>query len=198
MIKNHIKKILGRLRAEATTEELIKRGMKVGKNFVRQEKVVIDQSHCWLIEIGDDVKIAPRSYLLSHDGTTLQELGYCKLGIIKIGNNVFIGAGSTIMPNVIIGDNVIIGAGSLVINDIPSNSVAVGTPAKVVSSYEDYIKKNKKIMENSKLYDLSYTLGGNITEEKKQEMYNEVLKNRICFVKDDLKDRKRYIDVDKL
>lgn len=52
-------------------------------------------------------------------------------GNIMIGNNVWIGDKATILGGVTIGDNVIIGAGSVVTNDIPSNCVAVGSPAKI-------------------------------------------------------------------
>ena len=51
---------------------------------------------------------------------------------ITVGNNVWIGAGTTVLAGVTIGDNVTIGAGSVVVKDIPSNSVAVGNPARVV------------------------------------------------------------------
>ena len=51
---------------------------------------------------------------------------------IQIGNNVWIGAGATILAGVTIGDNTVIGAGSLVKKDIPANVVAVGVPCKVL------------------------------------------------------------------
>ena len=51
---------------------------------------------------------------------------------VNIGNNVWIGANATVLPGVTIGDNVTIGAGSLVNKDIPSNSLAIGVPCKVV------------------------------------------------------------------
>ena len=51
---------------------------------------------------------------------------------ITIGNNVWIGAGSTILGGVTIGDNTIIGAGSVVTKDIPANVVAFGVPCKVI------------------------------------------------------------------
>ena len=51
-----------------------------------------------------------------------------------IGNNVFIGSGAKILGNIIIGDNVKIGANSVVLKDIPSNSTAVGIPAKIIKS----------------------------------------------------------------
>lgn len=49
-----------------------------------------------------------------------------------IGNNVSLGANVTIIGNISIGDNVIVGAGSVVVNDIPSNSVVAGNPARVI------------------------------------------------------------------
>lgn len=69
-------------------------------------------------------------------------------GKIKIGNNVWLGENVTILKGVTIGDNVIIGLGSIVTRDIPSNSVAVGIPAKVVGSYEEYYKKRREIYVN--------------------------------------------------
>ncbi|MDE5791673.1 MAG: serine acetyltransferase [Muribaculaceae bacterium] len=51
-----------------------------------------------------------------------------------IGNNVNLGANVTIVGDVHIGDNVTIGAGSVVVNDIPSHSIAVGVPARVVKT----------------------------------------------------------------
>lgn len=51
---------------------------------------------------------------------------------IHIGNNVWIGAGSVLLPGVSIGDNSVIGAGSIVTKDIPSNVVAVGNPCRVL------------------------------------------------------------------
>lgn len=51
-------------------------------------------------------------------------------GNVTIGERSFIGANSTVKQGVIIGDDVIIGAGSVVLNDVPSNSIQVGNPAK--------------------------------------------------------------------
>jgi serine O-acetyltransferase len=59
-----------------------------------------------------------------------------------IGNNVYIGAGARILGPVEIGDEVVIGPNSVVIDNIPSNSIAVGMPAKVIKSnimVKDYV-----------------------------------------------------------
>ena len=53
---------------------------------------------------------------------------------VSIGCNVWIGGSVVILPGVTIGDNVTIGAGSVVVHDIPSNSIAVGNPCRVVKS----------------------------------------------------------------
>ncbi|EPZ9215619.1 serine O-acetyltransferase [Clostridium perfringens] len=54
-----------------------------------------------------------------------------------IGENCFIGAGACVLGNILIGDNVRIGANAVVLRDIPSNSIAVGIPAKIIRSGEN-------------------------------------------------------------
>ena len=65
-----LKSLIYRLRGEVTTQELVNRGLKVGKNFSRMNQAIIDDSHTWLIEIGDDVTLAPRVHILAHDAST--------------------------------------------------------------------------------------------------------------------------------
>lgn len=62
---------------------------------------------------------------------------------VNIGNNVFIGERTIVLPDVRIGDNSIIGAGSVVSSDIPENSVAIGNPCRVVNSISDLLAKRK-------------------------------------------------------
>ena len=128
-----------------TTEMLRKRGVIVGERF--NNYGVIDNGHGFLVKIGDDVTLSA-SRILTHDGSTWLWLGKSRVGHVTIGNRVFIGAGGVILPNVTIGDDVIIGAGSVVNRDIPSNSVVVGNPAKVICTLSEYIEKNKKMMED--------------------------------------------------
>lgn len=167
-----LKEILYRLRGEYTTKKLIKMGMQVGENFTRLNGVILDPSHCWLIEIGDNVTMAPRVHILAHDASTKIFLNYTKIGRVTIGNNVFIGAESVVLPNVKIGDNVIVGANSTVTKDIPDNVVVAGNPARIMCTLEEYLAKQKMQMENSPIYDESYTLRGDITMQKKQEQKN--------------------------
>lgn len=104
-----------------------------------------------LISIGDNVKIASRVNFVTHSiihqminssndikpKTKMQE----QVGCIEIGNNVFIGAGTTILNDVKIGSNVIIAAESVITKDIPSNSVVAGVPARVIESLDEYLIK---------------------------------------------------------
>jgi len=181
-MKKYIKRLFYRFRSNYTTEQLIKMGLKVGKNFHRMHDVILDPSHCWLIQIGDNVTMAPRVHILAHDASLVHYLGYARIGNVIIGDNVFIGADTVILPNVKIGNNCIIGANSTVSRDIPDNSVAVGSPAKVIIDTDSYIIKNKILMETHPIYDESYTNRGAITKEKKDKMFNE-LKNGFGFVK---------------
>lgn len=97
------------------------------------------------IRIGDNALIAPnvQIYTAFHPTNAADRFGlpnadgsfsFCKTqsAPVTIGNNVWIGGGVIVLPGVTIGDNVVIGAGSVVTKDIPSNSVALGNPCRVV------------------------------------------------------------------
>lgn len=144
---NIIRKILEYLRGEPQhLDKLIERGLKIGKKFQRMGGVVIDPTHCYHISIGDNVTLAPRVHILAHDASTSMFLGKARAANVVIGNNVFVGAGSVILPGVYIGNRVIIGAGSIVTKDIPDNSVAAGNPARVICTIDAYLEKEKAKM----------------------------------------------------
>lgn len=182
MIKRLIRRFIYRLRSDYCTEDLIDMGLKVGTNFNRMHGVILDPSHCWLISIGDNVTLAPRVHVLAHDASICNHLGYARIGNVVIGNNVFVGAESVILPNVSIGDNCIIGANSTVSRDIPANVVAAGSPAKVICTLDEYLDKNRQLMKSNPVYGEDYTLRGNITSEKKKQQFDE-LKGKFGFVK---------------
>ena len=176
-----VKELLYRLRGEYTTEKLISMGMKVGKNFGRLNGVILDPSHCWLIEIGDNVTMAPRVHILCHDASTKQFLNYTKIGRVTIGSNVFIGAESVVLPNVSIGDNVIIGANSTVTKDVPSNSVVAGSPARIICTLDEYLKKERKRMQSAPCFGEEYTLRQNVSMEKRMEQ-RDALTGKIGYI----------------
>ncbi len=76
-----------------------------------------------------------------HSGVTIPET----IGTIEIFDNVFIGAGTIILPGVKIGPNAIVGAGSVINKDIPENSVCAGVPAKKLGTYDAYVQKRAAV-----------------------------------------------------
>ena len=106
---------------------------EVGENFYANHDCVFLDTNKLIF--GDNVFIAPQCgfYTAGHplDGETRRaQLEFAKP--IRVGSDVWIGGGVRVLPGVTIGDNVVIGAGSVVVHDIPSNSVAVGNPARVI------------------------------------------------------------------
>ena len=178
---NLLKEFLYRLRGDFTTEKLISMGMKVGKNFNRLHGVILDPGHCWLIEIGDNVTMAPRVHILCHDASTKTFLNYTKIGRVTIGDNVFIGAESVVLPGVTIGNNVVIGANSTVTHDVPDNTVVAGSPARVLCTLEEYLEKDKSRMETAPCYGEEYTLRQNVPMEKRMPQKEE-LNGKIGYI----------------
>ena len=182
MKKSIVRALVYRFRGEYTTEKLVKMGLKVGQRFSRLNGVILDPAHCWLIEIGDDVTLAPRVHILAHDASTVHYLGYAKIGRVIIGNNVFIGADTVVLPNVQIGSNVIVGANSTVSRSLESGYVYAGTPAKAICTIEEYIEKNRKLLETNPCYGEEYTMRKKVNAEKKKQM-NQELTGKCGFVK---------------
>jgi maltose O-acetyltransferase len=127
---------------------LRKRGLKLGANVFIDSSVVIDGVFPYLITIADECTISAGTVILAHDASTKSDLNYSKVGKVYIGKRTFIGANSTILPNVRIGSNVIVGAGSVVANSLPSGVVVAGCPAKIIGTTEEYLKKHEKLLQS--------------------------------------------------
>ena len=93
------------------------------------------------IHFGNNIELGPGVAIISSNHDSKDFSNHEKGNPIKIGNNVWIGANSTILPEVSIGDNVVIGANSVITKDIPSNSFAVGNPCNVIKNKEPYTEK---------------------------------------------------------
>ena len=112
------------------------------------------------IELGDRVTISHDVWFLTHDysitialiaaGQEVQS-DVATERAIRVGNNVFIGLRSIILPNTVIGDNVIIGAGAVVRGVIPPDSIVLGNPAQVVGSIQDYAAKWKDKLNSQQI-----------------------------------------------
>lgn len=116
--------------------------IEVGDNFYANYNVtILDIAK---VTIGDNVMLAPNVsiYTAGHPiHKDMRNTGY-EYGIeITIGNDVWIGGNTVIVPGVKIGNGVVIGAGSVVTKDIPDNVIAAGNPCKVIREITDEDKK---------------------------------------------------------
>lgn len=134
-----LRKIIGRAKGSFIIESPIHcdygYNIELGENFYMNVGcVILDEAK---VAFGDNVFIAPNCafYTAGHPLDIEQRnagLEYARP--ISVGNNVWIGGNVVVLPGVTIGDNCVIGAGSVVTKDIPSNSLAVGNPCKVIRS----------------------------------------------------------------
>lgn len=105
----------------------------------------------FLITFGNNVVVASGVTFITHDVIGLmlkhredsKDCGRILLGTINVGNNVFIGANSVILPNITIGSDSIIAAGSVVTSNVPEHSVVGGNPARVIKNLDAFIEKRR-------------------------------------------------------
>ena len=152
-IQNTIRNLQYRLMKRSSrgyVQWLRNEGIKVGKRVEIKKPwtVSIDTTRPSLVTIGNNVRINKGFCLHTHDYAGMVLIDVYKefiasSGRVTIGDNVYFGWYCTVMKGVTIGDNCIIGGHSLVLKDIPSNSVAVGSPAKVICSLDDYYHRRK-------------------------------------------------------
>lgn len=116
--------------------------IEIGENFfANHNTVILDVAK---VKFGDNVFIAPDcGFHTAGHPIDFERRNQCLEYAypITVGDNVWIGAGVQVMPGVTIGNNVVIGGGSVVVKDIPSDSVAVGNPCKVIRSITEEDKK---------------------------------------------------------
>lgn len=130
------------------------RGVKIGRRCIIPKEVFIDDMDPHLIEIGDEVVMAPgvRIFAHVHYGPMLYEyIGGREVAPVKIGSGTYLGANVVVLKGVTIGECAVIGAGAVVTRDIPPYSLAVGLPAKVVRKLDKRYKPGK-----GTLYDVFY------------------------------------------
>lgn len=125
-------------------------GVNIGENNL------IHKSHWssepFLISVGSHCQLTNCKIFTHGGGQVVRHIDpdFDVFGKVTIGDYVYIGTDSLIMPGVTIGDNVLIAAGSVVTKSIPSGVVVGGNPAQYICSIEDYYVNNKKYNIKSK------------------------------------------------
>lgn len=148
-----------------------------GTNVFNPNHIQVDITRPELLEIGNNVFLHSGTVILTHDWASWSFVRrYSDFlpshGRVKIGNNVWLGENVTILKNVEIGDNVIIGAGSVVTKSIPSDSVAVGIPARVVSTFDEYYEKRKGQYADEAI-DYAIAIYERGREPRKEDFYDD-------------------------
>lgn len=132
-----------------------------------------------MLKIHDNVAIASEVEFTMHDiihwvydGLDGKRCNEEYAGCIEIHENVFVGAGTRILPGVSIGPNAIIAAGSLINKDVPPGAVVGGVPAKVIGDFETLREKRNQYTVMVK--DIKAT--GKIVDDCLWEMFDEAHK----------------------
>lgn len=115
-------------------------GMKVGEQTSFALMVMLDVMFPEKIKVGRNTVIGYNTTLLAHE-YLIREY---RLGDIVIGDEVMIGANSTVLPGVEIGDGAIVSAGTLVHKDVPAGAFAGGNPMKIIYTKEQMAERNQK------------------------------------------------------
>lgn len=113
----------------------------VGDNFYSNHNLIIQDGGG--VSFGNNVFIGPNCCFTTAEHAIDPEMRKAGVEIakpIRIGNNVWIGAGSTVLAGVEIGENTVIGAGSVVAKSIPANVVALGVPCRVLREISEQDK----------------------------------------------------------
>lgn len=172
-----IRKFARKLRGGAySVEELRSYGVHIGENCYIGTRH-IDIAHGYLIFIGNHVTVSS-ARILTHDASTKRSLGYSKVGIVRIDDYAFIGAGAIILPGVHIGKHAVVGAGAVVTKDVPDHVVVAGNPACIIDCTDNYIAKNRARMTKENTWHHSCQ---EKSEEEKAEMVRVLEKARFGF-----------------
>ena len=114
--------------------------MDVGEQTSFALMVMLDVMFPEKIKVGRNCVIGYNTTILAHE-YLIKEY---RLGEVNIGNEVMIGANTTILPGVNIGDQAIVSAGTLVHKDVPAGAFVGGNPMRVIYTKEEMEKRNQQ------------------------------------------------------
>jgi maltose O-acetyltransferase len=160
---------LQRLRGELNVDRLVAQGLEVGRGTFIARDAYLDPGHPWLITIGEDSGLSPRTIVMVHDASMKRHAGCTLLARVEIGDRVFVGVGAIILPGTRIGNDSIIGAGAVVRGDIPPGSMVVGNPAKVVAEVEAVAEWHRHVAAQAPVWPHEgWTVERGITDARKR------------------------------
>ena len=161
---------------------LVGRGLTLGRGVYLNEGFFLDPSHCHLITIEDGAVFGPSVTLLAHDASTLGVIGKTKIQAVRVGRNAFVGARAILLPGSEVGDGSILGAGSVLLARIPAGELWAGSPARRISSVDDYREK-LRAMPGRDFAESDYEITV-LDDERRREMQATVTLDHAGFMKD--------------
>lgn len=171
-----------RAREERRWNKLKGLGMHIGEDVLLPPSTFIDQSHCFLISIGDHVGFGPECLILAHDAQMDEFLDGARLGRVIIHESCHIGARTIILPGVELGPRTIVGAGSVVAKSLPPDTVCAGSPAKVICTLEEYLERHRRRMTELPRFDYMQYDVQFAGETQRREMIDAVAKGDAYMV----------------
>ncbi len=119
-------------------------GVRFGRGVVVMPSVFLDLTHGWMISVGDRTRLARDVRIFTHDASAQRDLDHGRVGPVTIGRDCLIAERATLLPGVTIGDRVMVGVGSVVTGDLPSNSRAMGVPARVYGTFDGWLEEMRQ------------------------------------------------------
>jgi acetyltransferase-like isoleucine patch superfamily enzyme len=130
------------------------RGVKLGEGVWIGAGVIIDGAYPQLVSIGDNVAMSVRCTIIAHFRTPPADALAGNKPLLRIEDDVYLGPGTIILPNVTIGRGAVVSAGSVVSQSIPPMTMVQGNPARPVArcgvplrghTYEEFLRKLEPI-----------------------------------------------------
>jgi maltose O-acetyltransferase len=173
-LRTLLRTLLRRARGYPSPAWMVKRGLTLGRDVYLGD-VAFDHGFLWLISIGDESVLSSDVRIVAHDGSTKHWTGYIRVGRVDIGQRVYIGAGSLVLPGVRIGDGAIVGAGSVVTHDVPPRTVVAGNPAVPVTILDEFVAKHDgRIATRPRYPRAGFSAYDYVTEENMERMRREL------------------------
>jgi carbonic anhydrase/acetyltransferase-like protein (isoleucine patch superfamily)/acyl carrier protein len=126
------------------------RGVSIGDNVSIGLSALIETAYPRLVSIGNNVTIGMRAIIIGHLRDSTTQARVIHRHTVRIEDNVYLGPGVIVLPNVTIGDGAVVSAGSVVTRSVPSHTLVQGNPAKPVAhcgvslgggvSYEKFLR----------------------------------------------------------
>jgi len=174
---------IGRMKGALEEKRAIRRwqkleelGMQIGKDVFLPMSTWVDDSHCFLISVGDRCAFGPNCVILAHDATMNEILDGTRIGRVIIHESCKFGYGTIILPGVEIGARVISVANSVISRSIPPDSVVSGIPAKVIGSFKHYVAYHAMKMKTAPSFTYQEFVDDWFSTEKRTEMLRRLAK----------------------